>query len=121
MARPKGSSISDLDKLRKQREGWHRTQTETRDQIDEILKTEGNLDKRLKAWECSKEVGKGLKETLVNLRGLRNKTVQGLKRNTSTNLRAPYSTSPTAMRKHGASINLSHGWQEQAFAAQAMR
>lgn len=36
------------------------------------------MGKRLKAWEASKEVGKGLKSGLVNLRDLRNKTVQGL-------------------------------------------
>jgi len=46
--------------------------------IDGILATETNLAKRLKAWEASKEVGKGLKDGLVNLRDLRNKTVQGL-------------------------------------------
>ncbi len=46
--------------------------------IDEILGSETNMAKRLKAWEASKEVGKGLKDGLVNLRDLRNKTVQGL-------------------------------------------
>jgi peptidyl-dipeptidase A len=46
--------------------------------IDGILATETNMSKRLAAWEASKEVGKGLKEGLVNLRDLRNKTVQGL-------------------------------------------
>ncbi|CAN5484072.1 M2 family metallopeptidase [soil metagenome] len=46
--------------------------------IDGILSSESNMTKRLKAWEASKEVGKGLKEGLVNLRDLRNKTVQGL-------------------------------------------
>jgi peptidyl-dipeptidase A len=46
--------------------------------IDGILSKETNLDKRRKAWESSKEVGKGLKAGLVNLRNLRNKTVQGL-------------------------------------------
>lgn len=46
--------------------------------IDGILGAEKNLAKRLKAWEASKEVGKGLKEGLLNLRDLRNKTVQGL-------------------------------------------
>ncbi|MCX6297277.1 MAG: M2 family metallopeptidase [Bacteroidetes bacterium] len=46
--------------------------------IDEILGSEKNMAKRLKAWEASKEVGKGLKDGLVNLRDLRNKTVQGL-------------------------------------------
>lgn len=47
-------------------------------EIDGILATETNLPKRLKAWEASKEVGKGLKDGLVNLRNLRNQTVQGL-------------------------------------------
>lgn len=47
-------------------------------EIDDILNTENNLDKRLAAWEASKEVGKNLKDGLVNLRELRNKTVQAL-------------------------------------------
>lgn len=46
--------------------------------IDGILASEKNVAKRQKAWEASKEVGKGLKDGLVNLRDLRNKTVQGL-------------------------------------------
>ena len=46
--------------------------------IDEILASEKNMAKRQKAWEASKEVGKGLKTGLMNLRDLRNKTVQGL-------------------------------------------
>ncbi|MGZ4059265.1 MAG: M2 family metallopeptidase, partial [Bacteroidia bacterium] len=46
--------------------------------IDAILAKETDMNKRLKAWEASKEVGKGLKDGLVNLRDLRNKTVQGL-------------------------------------------
>ncbi len=46
--------------------------------IDGILSHEINMAKRMKAWEASKEVGKGLKNGLVNLRDLRNKTVQGL-------------------------------------------
>ena len=46
--------------------------------IDDILKNETDLTKRRQAWEASKEVGKGLKEGLVNLRMLRNKTVQAL-------------------------------------------
>lgn len=50
----------------------------TTNNIDDVLRKENALDKRLQAWECSKEVGKGLKETLVKLRELRNKTVQGL-------------------------------------------
>ena len=53
-------------------------QSVTTNEIDEILRTENNLEKRLKAWEASKEVGKPLKEGLVKLRDLRNKTVQAL-------------------------------------------
>lgn len=50
----------------------------TTNDIDNILKTETNLDKRLKAWTTSKEVGKNLKPGLINLRQLRNKVVQSL-------------------------------------------
>jgi peptidyl-dipeptidase A len=50
----------------------------TTNQIDDILKTETDLTKRLAAWEASKEVGKELKTGLVNLRRLRNSTVQAL-------------------------------------------
>src|SRR5688572_15236831 len=50
----------------------------TTNQLDDILKDEKNLTKRMQAWETSKEVGKGLKEGLINLRELRNKTVQAL-------------------------------------------
>lgn len=50
----------------------------TTNDIDEILRTETNPAKRRKAWEASKEVGKGLKAGLVHLRGLRNQTVQAL-------------------------------------------
>lgn len=46
--------------------------------IDEILKSDFNLSSRLRAWESSKEVGKGLKEGLMELRQLRNETVQAL-------------------------------------------
>ncbi|QNL20775.1 M2 family metallopeptidase [Hyphobacterium sp. CCMP332] len=47
-------------------------------EIDNILKTENSVEKRLKAWECSKEVGKELKIGLKELRNLRNQTVQAL-------------------------------------------
>ncbi|MBC5991510.1 M2 family metallopeptidase [Pontibacter cellulosilyticus] len=47
-------------------------------EIDEILRNEKDLKKRLNAWNASKEVGPGLKEGLLNLRNLRNKTVQSL-------------------------------------------
>lgn len=46
--------------------------------IDDVLKKETNIDKRLAAWNASKEVGKTLKPGLVNLRDLRNKTVKEL-------------------------------------------
>lgn len=47
-------------------------------EIDDILKNETDLTKRRQAWEAGKEVGKGLKAGLLNLRELRNKTVQAL-------------------------------------------
>lgn len=46
--------------------------------LDEVLKTSNNLEERRKAWEASKEVGKGLKDGLTNLRKLRNETVKAL-------------------------------------------
>lgn len=46
--------------------------------LDEILKKETDLNKRLAAWEASKEVGKGLKIGLLTLKDLRNNTVMGL-------------------------------------------
>ena len=36
MGRPKGSA-SEIDKLRKSRDEWHRTQAEARDQINAVL------------------------------------------------------------------------------------
>lgn len=50
----------------------------TTNDLDGVLMAEKDPAKRLKAWEASKEVGKGLKDGLVNLRDLRNKTVQPL-------------------------------------------
>ena len=50
----------------------------TTNDIDGILRDERDLTRRLKAWEASKEVGRDLKEGLVNLRRLRNETVQAL-------------------------------------------
>lgn len=47
-------------------------------EIDDQLKSSTDLTQRLVVWNASKEVGKGLKAGLVNLRNLRNKTVQGL-------------------------------------------
>lgn len=46
--------------------------------LDDMLKNETNPDKRLAAWQASKEVGPTLKNGLVNLRRLRNETVQAL-------------------------------------------
>ncbi len=50
----------------------------TTNDIDQILRNETNMVKRLDAWRQSKEVGKVLKTGLVNLRNLRNKVVQSL-------------------------------------------
>ncbi len=50
----------------------------TTNDIDNILKTEKDEKKRLAAWQASKEVGKELRSGLLNLRQLRNKTVQSL-------------------------------------------
>ena len=50
----------------------------TPNQIDKMLLDETNLNKRLKVWEASKEVGIGLKDGLANLQRLRNETVQAL-------------------------------------------
>lgn len=46
--------------------------------LDDILKKETNLNKRKAAWNASKEVGPKLKDGLVTLRDLRNKTVKAL-------------------------------------------
>lgn len=53
----------------------------TTNQIDDILRSETDSNKRLAAWSASKEVGKGLKDGLAHLRDLRNKVVQGFKYN----------------------------------------
>lgn len=50
----------------------------TTNDIDNVLRDETDVSKRLTAWEASKEVGKVLKTGLVNLRDLRNKTVSEL-------------------------------------------
>ena len=52
--------------------------TITTNKIDQLLQSELNLDKRRAVWECSKGVGVNLREPLIKLRELRNKTVQGL-------------------------------------------
>lgn len=46
--------------------------------LDEILKKETAVNKRLVAWEVSKRVGPTLKSGLVTLRNLRNQIVQAL-------------------------------------------
>ena len=46
--------------------------------IDKVLRESNNEIERLANWEASKEVGKGLKNGLENLRNLRNKTVGAL-------------------------------------------
>ena len=50
----------------------------TPNDIEKTLREETNMDKRLKVWNSSKEVGKTLKDGLANLQMLRNKTVQAL-------------------------------------------
>jgi peptidyl-dipeptidase A len=47
-------------------------------EIDKVLASKKGLDKKLVAWEASKEIGKTLKTGIENLRGLRNETVQPL-------------------------------------------
>ncbi len=47
-------------------------------EIDRRLRQENDLAARLKAWTASKEVGKGLKDGLAQVRHLRNQTVQAL-------------------------------------------
>ncbi len=46
--------------------------------IDEGLRSETDLAKRRALWEASKEVGKGLKSGLIELRRLRNESVRAL-------------------------------------------
>jgi peptidyl-dipeptidase A len=50
----------------------------TTNQIDELLRSETNLDKRLAAWETSKGVGRSLRDDLTLLQQYRNQTVQPL-------------------------------------------
>lgn len=50
----------------------------TTNEIDEVLRTSNDVDQRLATWEASKEVGAAIKDGLVELRGLRNQTVQAL-------------------------------------------
>ncbi|HEX6790239.1 MAG TPA: M2 family metallopeptidase, partial [Candidatus Krumholzibacteria bacterium] len=53
-------------------------QSVSTNQIDDILRDETNLDKRLAAWETSKGVGRTLRGDLEQLQTLRNETVQPL-------------------------------------------
>lgn len=46
--------------------------------VDSVLTSSNNLVERLKVWEASKEVGKGLKDGLTNLQQLRNESVKPL-------------------------------------------
>lgn len=50
----------------------------TTNDLDRILKESSNLNDRLEAWKASKEVGKTLKAGLVELRRLRNASVEPL-------------------------------------------
>lgn len=50
----------------------------TKNDIDKVLTTENDVQKRLDAWMCAKSVGVNLHQPLEHLRMLRNRTVQGL-------------------------------------------
>ncbi len=50
----------------------------TTNRIDEILRSETDIHKRLRAWQSSKQVGPTLREGLEQLRRLRNQTVRAL-------------------------------------------
>jgi peptidyl-dipeptidase A len=50
----------------------------TPNQIDEGLRSDTDLARRRALWEASKEVGKGLKSGLIELRRLRNESVRAL-------------------------------------------
>ena len=50
----------------------------TTNEIDEILRTETDLAKRLRTWEASKQVGRALRPGLIELQRLRNATVRAL-------------------------------------------
>lgn len=54
-------------------------QSVTTGEIDDILRESTDLNERLGYWECSKAVGKDLKEGLDELRSLRNETVRALR------------------------------------------
>lgn len=50
----------------------------TTNDLDELLRKEKNPLKRQQIWDASKEIGPTLKDGLLNLRDLRNQTVQAL-------------------------------------------
>ncbi|MBT9392572.1 M2 family metallopeptidase [Hymenobacter sp. NST-14] len=50
----------------------------TTNDLDELLRQEKNPARRQQIWEASKEIGPTLKPGLLNLRSLRNQTVQAL-------------------------------------------
>ncbi|MDQ2772632.1 MAG: M2 family metallopeptidase [Bacteroidota bacterium] len=50
----------------------------TTNDLDELLRKETDLTKRRQVWEASKAIGPTLKDGLLNLRTLRNQTVQAL-------------------------------------------
>ncbi|MBC8084788.1 MAG: M2 family metallopeptidase [Hymenobacter sp.] len=50
----------------------------TTNDLDELLRKERNPAKRQQVWEASKAIGPTLKDGLLNLRDLRNQTVQAL-------------------------------------------
>ena len=50
----------------------------TTNDLDELLRKETDLSKRRQVWEASKAIGPTLKDGLLNLRTLRNQTVQAL-------------------------------------------
>ena len=50
----------------------------TTNDLDELLRNENNPTKRQQIWEASKAIGPTLKDGLLNLRDLRNQTVQAL-------------------------------------------
>lgn len=50
----------------------------TTNDLDDVLKKEKDVSKRLAAWEASKAIGPSLKPGLLQLRDLRNRTVQAL-------------------------------------------
>ncbi|HEX8504072.1 MAG TPA: M2 family metallopeptidase, partial [Hymenobacter sp.] len=50
----------------------------TTNDLDELLRKENNAQKRQAVWEASKAIGPTLKDGLLNLRDLRNQTVQAL-------------------------------------------